>query len=260
MTEGTLEFYDAIMNANEAAQELIDKFGLVAGQDYAIGKGGLIEINEEALARGQFEQQQTVSRAAAANTQARIDKANYMREKAIGDMVAASEQRTGYTYKLSRENAEAALQGKGGSGDLEKGIGSMLSSVYENVVNNLVNGHGYADLTDVQGKLRPVYEQAVEEARQLKLALADQVIRGYASQRDVNVYSAMNSRGQDIVKQYVAEQMDANKEDRSMYNFTREIGKIYEGIPVLGDLGKWWGKTVADLTPDIPVLGDMAAG
>ena len=49
LTKGTLEYYDAIVKANEAAQALIEKLGLIVGTDYTIGPDGLINIKEDVL-------------------------------------------------------------------------------------------------------------------------------------------------------------------------------------------------------------------
>lgn len=49
LTEGTIEFYEAIISANEKAQELIDTLNLVQGYGYSIGSNGLIQIDDQVL-------------------------------------------------------------------------------------------------------------------------------------------------------------------------------------------------------------------
>lgn len=62
LTEGTIEFYEAVIKSNEEAQKLIDKLHLMIGEDYTIGKDGVITIKEEALTQGLYEQMQEVYR------------------------------------------------------------------------------------------------------------------------------------------------------------------------------------------------------
>ena len=58
LTEGTLEYYEAIMQANEQAQKLIDLLKLTAGSQYQIDSHGLISINEEELEKEMFKEAQ----------------------------------------------------------------------------------------------------------------------------------------------------------------------------------------------------------
>ena len=62
LTEGTVEFYEAVIKSNEEAQKLIDKLHLMIGEDYTIGKDGVITIKEEALTQSLYEQMQEVYR------------------------------------------------------------------------------------------------------------------------------------------------------------------------------------------------------
>lgn len=58
LTSGTLEFYEAILQANEQAEKLIELLKLQAGSQYQIDSNGLISINEEALQQGMFSKAQ----------------------------------------------------------------------------------------------------------------------------------------------------------------------------------------------------------
>jgi methyl-accepting chemotaxis protein len=74
LEQGTVEFYEALMEANTQAQTLIDKLHLVAGQDYSIDvKTGLLKINTDALEDAMFREQQNVMRAQVASLNAQYD-------------------------------------------------------------------------------------------------------------------------------------------------------------------------------------------
>ena len=49
LTEGTIEFYEAIISANEKAQELVDTLNLMPGYGYNFDSNGLIQIDEQVL-------------------------------------------------------------------------------------------------------------------------------------------------------------------------------------------------------------------
>ena len=109
LTEGTIEFYDAVMKSNEAAQELIDKLGLVAGIDYGIDNNGLITINEDSLAQKQFEEQQKVYQAQGRNIQARYDMAEYNRRQTVKEFQQTVNTKNGLGRGFSRDQAESIL-------------------------------------------------------------------------------------------------------------------------------------------------------
>ena len=81
LTKGTLEYYDAIVKANEAAQALIEKLGLIVGTDYTIGPDGLINIKEDVLTQHAKEAQKETYRAQAGVYSA---KAQQVRESSTG--------------------------------------------------------------------------------------------------------------------------------------------------------------------------------
>lgn len=63
LTEGTVEFYEAVLKSNEEAKKLIETLKLQAGSQYQIDSNGLIEINEEAIKQGLYQQNQQWARA-----------------------------------------------------------------------------------------------------------------------------------------------------------------------------------------------------
>ena len=94
LTEGTLEFYDAILKSNEQAQALIDRLGLVLNQDYIIGKNGLITIQDSALEDALFREQQNVFRKQAEQALAQSDYIKYDQNKIISQFAQALTKRT----------------------------------------------------------------------------------------------------------------------------------------------------------------------
>jgi hypothetical protein len=97
------------MKSNEAAQELIDKLGLVAGIDYGIDNNGLITINEDSLAQKQFEGQQKVYQAQGRNIQARYDMAEYNRRQTVKEFQQTVNTKNGLGRGFSRDQAESIL-------------------------------------------------------------------------------------------------------------------------------------------------------
>jgi hypothetical protein len=54
LTQGTLEYQEAVMSANESARELIRTGDLVEGVDYTVNTStGVIELNEDAVQKAQ---------------------------------------------------------------------------------------------------------------------------------------------------------------------------------------------------------------
>ena len=262
MTEGTVEYYEAVLKANEAAQELIDTLGLLAGRDYSVSDNGLLQINEDVLKDRQFKAQQKIYQAQILNTQARIDKANYNRQEAINGLIGASEKKTGYTRKLTQQGAEDVLNNRDVQhGSIDKGWASKLyGDLYDNLVYEMINGVGHADLTEDVGQFRPVYLQAVEEAKSLKRQLADELIRGYASQAEIELYNTMTSEGKKAVQDYVSQytRSRGNKNYIAGRDFTKDSVNTLSDIPFLGDIWKWMGETYANaMTPS--ALGTLGS-
>ena len=128
MTKGTLEFKEAVQQANEKALELIDTYGIL---DYTINKEtGLIEINESALQQAQAE---------AFSDQSRAQRA------AIGaDRRASEAQMKADTTKFNREYAShmgvsdedwAIIGGAAGGG---AGTGAAIGAIVGTVAGSIV--------------------------------------------------------------------------------------------------------------------------
>lgn len=124
------------------------------------------------------------------------------------------------------------------------------------MVNSATNGHGYVDLTDAQGEYQAGYRQAVAEAEQLRKVMADQVIRGYASKKDVETYEGMNSEGQRLVQDYVSAEMERNARKYYMAGkgTVDGIAGFMESIPLVGKIAKGYGKFISNLGNGNPLL------
>ena len=109
LKEGTQEFTDALINANEQAWELIEKYNLIKNEDWYIGDSGEIIIREESQKAKEEEQQRTAAKTEAAVRNMKIS--------------AAAQQ-----LEVDQETAENAL------------IGGAFSEIsWENVVKGLIN-------------------------------------------------------------------------------------------------------------------------
>ena len=199
LTVGTLEFYDAVLKSNEAAQELIDKMNLMAGSDYTIGTGGLIEIKSDKLEEKLYKEQQKVYRATAQNYQARVDKENYILEQ-------------------KRQELDTAV-----------------NKYYQNGTI-LAEGNSF-DISNAQIPEKAIYSQAYESALTWKQALTDAFIKGYADALTSKTYAEMDINTQKIVQNAVMESMENNKNEAayeqdivSFYENIPIIKDVYGGI------------------------------
>lgn len=68
MTEGTLEWQEALVNLNAQAMELIKNLNLIQGRDWTFGSNGQIEIEEDSLIQGQRDELARYTRTQAAST------------------------------------------------------------------------------------------------------------------------------------------------------------------------------------------------
>lgn len=234
LTVGTLEYYDAMVKANEEAQKLIDKLGLIAGTDYTIGEGGLIQIDDKKLEELQFKEQQKVFQASAIEYQKRFDKADYQRRQA-GEKLrkAVLEYEANQSTVLTKEQQERQNRKRFSS--------ENQSTMGQNLPLPDFSSETFAEnITSYQIAEKAVYSQAEAEALQLKRMLADQIIRGYSTQLYIDTYDSMNSTGKKIVQDAVAKEAEKNKTNSA---FEQELVSLYEGIPVVGEffsgLGQW---------------------
>lgn len=111
LTENTIEFYNAIIKANEESQKLIDSLNLIAGKDYTIDANGLIKINETSLETKQYAALQESYRAQAVNFEAQLKQNDYNQRQLIKNFTNAvnSNHREETDARLSTEQGKQIL-------------------------------------------------------------------------------------------------------------------------------------------------------
>ena len=119
LTEGTLEFYEAIMKSNEEAQKLIEQLNLIAGKDYTIDANGMITINEDNLTKALENSMKKVYASQAANYAVQAGKIRGDEksgiEKVLTDFTRDVNKRIieqGQNWSITKEDAERILQGR----------------------------------------------------------------------------------------------------------------------------------------------------
>ena len=245
LTEGTMEFYDAIVKSNEEAQKLIDKYNLIAGQDYTIDKNGLITLNQDTLDTKQFEAGQEVSRRSAKQNETqlaiqRLETERIVKEFAKGTNRTAADQQIGAAINndQARKILESFYTGQDDKqsialGELTQMVGTMIPPL-ESMKNATVN------LDEEVGKNFAAYVASREREYQLQLQESANLIRGYGSQEQVKRYNKMSSQQQESINRYVTQQRDQNQKDlfASDMDFWDRFGINLAGtmVPGLGPL------------------------
>ena len=107
LEEGTLEWYQAIQKANAEAQELIERWDLLAGSDYTIGAGGQIQINQEAIDRESYKEIQKLYSAMADQSLANYKLQKYNIDKEQRQIT--QEFKRSVNQQISRENPNAII-------------------------------------------------------------------------------------------------------------------------------------------------------
>ena len=131
LTKGTVEYQEAVMNANKAAQELIDKGDLKLGVDYEIDSDGLIQLNEDSVNAARKKELEQVSKAqmAAQITQQRANQAKTESDKV--DFLRQDVKSTS-GFMLNAGNVLAATGAGAGSGAL---IGTGIGTIFPGIGN-----------------------------------------------------------------------------------------------------------------------------
>ena len=255
LTKGTVEYYEAIINANKAAQELIDKLGLIAGKDYTLSLDGLIQINEESLKKAAKEAQKEIYRRQAAVYSTKEEQARESTGGMYGAVKKARKdvnkelQKAGIRKSFTYEEMEQILQGKEAGGFRETIINSNQSParlnptsptslenkkldelISVNEKNNDLIKENTLDITGVIAKYAASYKANNTQADSFALAAADQSIRGYGTDEQVEYYENATSTGQNLMQQYVVNQKNKNKEDLKDIN----IGANAVGLGLSG--------------------------
>ena len=178
LEEGTVEFYEAIITANEKAQELVDTLGLLPGSGYTIGANGLINIDEDVLEDALYRQMQEIYRNQAKNTQATADLEIYNRDQIVSDFrneVNRMALEQGIQTTISQEQAEEILKNTENTNINLGELGSITKEYHSSSLmalneNNNVIRESYSNfnsnLNDLNNDLSSSVEQASSQASQ----------------------------------------------------------------------------------------------
>ena len=234
LTEGTLEFYEAVVKSNEAAQELIDNLGLMVGKDYTFDTNGLITINEDSLKNKAYTQMQQVYGTQAANYQAR---ANYTEQSSVGglegvykslalDINKTLKENGQKDYKWTSEMAKSLLKGE----DIQTEIKGELISLKQGVQNiddstattcDLIKP---IDISEAMAQNKAAYEKLSAELLNYQRMTADYYIRGTVSQEDGEYYNNLTKGIQKQIQTIVAQSIFSQEE-----SYQQEKGKLLRG-------------------------------
>ena len=226
LTEGTTEFYEAIVKSNEEAQKLIEQFNLIAGQDYTLDKNGLITLNKDVLSNKQFRAQQEIYRNSANATSSQLGLEEINREKIITQFMREVNRQGANTGARINENQAKQMLESAYSGEDKKQtvllgeLKTVTKQSFENLNGtfNQVNEQNWSpirqatvNLDNEVGKNFAQYAASRERSNQLALQESANLIRGYGSKEQVDIYNKMSTQQQQSVGLYAAKQRDKNK-------------------------------------------------
>ena len=211
LTEGTVEFYEAVMTANEKAQTLIDTLNLIAGKDYSIDVStGLISINENVLQDALFKKQQETFRAQTTNLMAKLDLSKYYKEQTIEDFQKAVGNKSLVRFANSVE-AEKILNKEVNNLEL---IAETIDGNLTRTTDKIgliapmlgMNQTWTADITDEVGTFRAQYNKYSAEILATQKQIASSMIQGYGTKEQIEEYQKATKAQQEIINAYVAKQ------------------------------------------------------
>ena len=110
LEEGTIDFYNALIEANEKAMELIETLDLVAGKDYTISASGAIQIDDEALEDAMYDEQRKVFMAQGQKFQAQYDLAEFDRRNIVSEFQNEVSRKSPFGIGMDRQVAEDILR------------------------------------------------------------------------------------------------------------------------------------------------------
>ena len=187
LKEGTVEFYEAVITANEKAQDLIDTLGLIAGQDYSIdASSGLININEKSLTGALTDRQQALFRTQATNTAAKLDLNKYYQREALADFTEAIFDKTGVIVQDAAKILDGTI-----------GTTAEMFAPY---------GQWGKNITDEVAEFKAEYLRRSAEILAQQELLAAQLIQGYASQEDLKIYQSLSKEAQSLINKAISQQ------------------------------------------------------
>ena len=277
LTEGTVEFYNALIEANERALELIDSLGLVAGVDYGVGPNGQIVIKEEALEDAMYDKQREVFRAQGAKASAKYDLTAFERDETVSNFQHSINKKSGFGIGLDRETSEKILADTLPETEVHKGIYNAhadtsgwndVYTVLEGTADKLgtvggiitalagpaglmtaggIAGYevmqqgfsdGVTDITQEVGQFRGEYNAKTAEMLALERQMADSFIRAYGDKESLKVYNSANNKQKEMMQNYVVKKVNTQKAINQ--NATRNDNGWNDFFDVSDD--NWWGK------------------
>lgn len=273
LTEGTLEFYNAIVKANEESQKLIDTLNLKAGQDYALDENGLIKINENVLEAKQQEAIRETYRAQAANVGAQLHENEYKQRQLIkkftGKVNSYAGQET--NARITEEQGAQMLSGQGsiynGAAKWGSNLGELTNislvrratqgnlNENEKIINQKIDQiiPEVQDMSKNQEKTIDITQQVSSILPEMKALQAEQVrltnqrnlalVRGYANSSQQSWLNSQFLKTQENVSTLALER---HQEKYNLRNTIKPEDVFYGDIGT-NIIGKaWTGLTVSD--------------
>ena len=227
LTEGTLEFYDAIVKANDEAQKLIEAFELQAGSQYQIDSNGLITINEDALKQGMFNQGQQRYRAQFNQSLSQYGINQNARDKEIVNLTKEFQKnvsnRVENGYGISYEQAKEMIDTyRLSENDVVISIGELEKQV---ITNNTKNIDDLCVLiTEEMSSIKDVIQlnEAKEKAERQQLGI--QSIRGFGTQEEIENFDKLSGNLK------LAIQDSLGKLETDTYDERKEAGRLGRNI------------------------------
>ena len=232
LTEGTVQFYQAIADANIEAQKLIESLNLIAGIDYKLGTNGLIVFDEEKITQAMFKAQQEQYRALAQGTQGQI---NYLKQSNTGGLEGTYNNFTKEVNKIlqsknlsnafTKDDAKNILsqnlnrtvnQIKNNTDKNQKIINNKLSTINSSV-KNVDSSVQNIDISSVVSKYQGEYNNLISQIREQEIIAAEQNIRGYGTQTQIQQFDAMTSNQRRNLDEYIAGRKNLNRKELPDY-------------------------------------------
>lgn len=269
LEKGTIKWYEAIVKTNEEAQKLIDKWGLVANQDYTLGADGLISINEDVIEkkmydqlRKQYQAQADVQRAQYAIDKKRIDKEQEKIVKNFKKDVNKTASRENSSSRITTSQAETMLinmnqpQTNIGTTNLVSEMfntgTNTLAEAVKSGANSIVSGadQNTIDITDSFAKWGSEYQVNLQKLEAQQTQWATTQFFASATKEQSNYYASMSDIGQKAVIEKLKPRFEVNvaaseeyaknsREDISA-QLWEEVGNDMNPLDVIGnasDLG-----------------------
>lgn len=170
---GTDEWKEALIQANEAALQLINNLGLVEGQDYTIGTNGEITFTKDGQNRIDQAQSDKLQEALTAQSAANLAQAEAANARAIADLDVATK-----SNDKGRWATAAGLAATGAG--LGAWGGTALGTIVP-VIGNVIGGVAGAIIGGVGGLLGGLvaYDATIEKANKAERDKVDAIVKKY---------------------------------------------------------------------------------